>query len=192
MNNFQKRYGLRKVAEASAEAMTNVLLLSLGSQQVSDYAGWHRKASGRHLWLVSPSVHLCAGQRKMSKNQKKKRRGQDAVDEAFAEAEAGLDARARRQQQSAMLEALFEIFFRVLKHCSASSKQQGEPQTLSAFGTAAYLGTSHLASCKVSWLNARDTTENHLPVRKRHAAIWKQHGVWTPCFVCLWQRPKFI
>ena len=63
----------------------------------------------------------------MSKNQKKKRRGQDAVDEAFAEAEAGLDAKARRQQQSAMLEALFEIFFRVLKHCAAASKQQGEP-----------------------------------------------------------------
>lgn len=63
----------------------------------------------------------------MSKNQKKKRRGQDAVDEAFAEAEAGLDAKARRQQHSAMLEALFEIFFRVLKHCAAASRQQGKP-----------------------------------------------------------------
>ena len=98
-----------------------------------------RRHQASTLWLLLPCVRLGAGQRKMSKNQKKKKRGQDAVDEAFAEAEAGLDARARRQQQSAMLEALFEIFFRVLKHCAAASKQQGEPFGCVCFGTAAHM-----------------------------------------------------
>ncbi len=39
---------------------------------------------------------------------------------AFKEAALSADAAARRRTQSDTLEALFEIFFRSLKHCTAS------------------------------------------------------------------------
>lgn len=60
--------------------------------------------------------------RKTRKKEKRARkgRGEDEVSAAFKEAQLGADAAQRRKTQSETLEALFEIFFRVLKHCTAS------------------------------------------------------------------------
>lgn len=49
---------------------------------------------------------------------KKKRKKEDEVDKAFKEAEVGPDHRELAAVQSQTLEALFEIFFRVLKQCT--------------------------------------------------------------------------
>jgi hypothetical protein len=51
------------------------------------------------------------------------------VDRDFKEAEAALDSRTISKLQSQMLEALFEIYFRVLKQCTASPLLQQDPQT---------------------------------------------------------------
>lgn len=60
--------------------------------------------------------------RKTRKKDKRARkgRGEDEVSAAFKEAELSADAAQRRRTQSETLEALFEIFFRALKHCTAS------------------------------------------------------------------------
>ncbi|BDA51329.1 Nucleolar complex protein 3 homolog [Coccomyxa sp. Obi] len=60
--------------------------------------------------------------RKTRKKEKRARRGrgEDEVSAAFKEAALSADAAARRRTQSETLEALFEIFFRALKHCTAS------------------------------------------------------------------------
>ncbi|EIE19958.1 hypothetical protein COCSUDRAFT_44354 [Coccomyxa subellipsoidea C-169] len=60
--------------------------------------------------------------RKSRKKEKKARkgRGEDEVSAAFKEAALSADAEQRRRTQSETLEALFEIFFRALKHCTAS------------------------------------------------------------------------
>ncbi len=47
------------------------------------------------------------------------------MDREFREADAGPDARLQAQRQSKMLEALFEVYFRVLKHCTTSGLAQG-------------------------------------------------------------------
>lgn len=59
--------------------------------------------------------------RKARKREKKLRKGEDEVSAAFKEAQISADAAQRRRTQSETLEALFEIFFRVLKQCTASS-----------------------------------------------------------------------
>lgn len=58
--------------------------------------------------------------RKARKKEKKLRKGEDEVSAAFKEAQISADAQQRRRTQSETLEALFEIFFRVLKQCTAS------------------------------------------------------------------------
>ncbi len=58
--------------------------------------------------------------RKMRKKEKRLRKGEDEVSAAFREARATADAAQQRRAQSETLEALFEIFFRVLKQCTAS------------------------------------------------------------------------
>eukprot|EP00887_Chlorella_sp_A99_P004044 scaffold11.g4044.t1 len=63
--------------------------------------------------------------RRARKKRKKGKKARDEVDQAFLEAQAHADAAAQRANQSAMLEALFEVFFRrgrdlVLKSATAS------------------------------------------------------------------------
>lgn len=59
---------------------------------------------------------------KKSKKKKKKKRGKDEVSKAFKEAQAVIDKDTRRYQQSAVLEAMFEMYFRVLKTAEGSLK----------------------------------------------------------------------
>ena len=58
--------------------------------------------------------------RKTRKKEKRLRKGEDEVSAAFRESQATIDAAQKRRMQSETLEALFEIFFRVLKQCTAS------------------------------------------------------------------------
>ena len=58
--------------------------------------------------------------RKTRKKDKRLRKGEDEVSAAFREAQATADTTQQRRAQSETLEALFEIFFRVLKQCTAS------------------------------------------------------------------------
>ena len=58
--------------------------------------------------------------RKTRKKEKRLRRGEDEVSAAFRESQATADAAQARRAQSETLEALFEIFFRALKQCTAS------------------------------------------------------------------------
>lgn len=60
------------------------------------------------------------GKHKAKRRKKEKKAKKDEVAAAFKEADAGPDASATRMAQSAILEALFETFFRVIKHCTAS------------------------------------------------------------------------
>lgn len=55
---------------------------------------------------------------------KKRRQREDAIAAALVEAAAAADADQARLRQSQMLEALFELFFRVLKRCTASGLLQ--------------------------------------------------------------------
>lgn len=59
---------------------------------------------------------------KKSKKKKKKKKGKDEVSKAFKEAQAVIDKDTRRYQQSAVLEAMFEMYFRVLKTTEGSLK----------------------------------------------------------------------
>ena len=60
------------------------------------------------------------GKHKAKRRKKEKKAKKDDVAAAFKEADAGPDVAATRLAQSATLEALFEAFFRVVKHCTAS------------------------------------------------------------------------
>jgi len=57
-----------------------------------------------------------------SRKKKKKKKNKDDVDRAFRESQAVIDKETRRNQQSAVLEAMFEIYFRVLKTLTSSLK----------------------------------------------------------------------
>lgn len=60
---------------------------------------------------------------------KKKERKKDDVDHAFEEARAYAEQDTRQYHQSASLEALFEVYFRVLKHATGSgliARREGE------------------------------------------------------------------
>ena len=76
-----------------------------------------------------------------TKGKSKKSRRADEVEQNFKEAEATADRAEARVTQSQMLTALFEIFFRVMKHCTQSglqSQNQGrraEPILLTVFGS---------------------------------------------------------
>ncbi|KAK9813219.1 hypothetical protein WJX72_010918 [[Myrmecia] bisecta] len=62
-----------------------------------------------------------AGKDKGGKKAKRKRKAKgDEVDQAFKEADAAPSLSERQRLQSQMLEALFEVMFRVLKQCTAS------------------------------------------------------------------------
>lgn len=64
--------------------------------------------------------------RDTKKKKKKGKKGKrDEVDRAFEEAAAVTDLATRRHQQSSVLEALFEIFFRVIKTISMSGLIKG-------------------------------------------------------------------
>ncbi|PSC74530.1 nucleolar complex 3-like protein isoform X2 [Micractinium conductrix] len=54
------------------------------------------------------------------KRKKRKKAADDDVDRSFLEAQAAADLASRRHNQTATLEALFEMLFRVLKTCCAS------------------------------------------------------------------------
>jgi len=60
--------------------------------------------------------------KKSKKKKKKKKKGKDEVSKAFKEAQAVIDKDTRRYQQSAVLEAMFELYFRVLKTAEGSLK----------------------------------------------------------------------
>lgn len=62
------------------------------------------------------------------KKKKKKDKKKDEVDKGFKEAQAVVDRDTRRHQQSTILEALFEIFFRVLKTATASGLMSKLPE----------------------------------------------------------------
>ncbi|KAG2451742.1 hypothetical protein HYH02_003522 [Chlamydomonas schloesseri] len=57
--------------------------------------------------------------KKAEKRDVKRRRKEDEVSRAFKEANAGPDQAELAKQQSLMLEALFEVYFRVLKHATS-------------------------------------------------------------------------
>jgi len=59
---------------------------------------------------------------------RKKKKKKDEVDKGFKEAQAVVDRDTRRHQQSTTLEALFEIFFRVLKTAIASGLMSELPE----------------------------------------------------------------
>ncbi|GIL93115.1 hypothetical protein Vretifemale_20565 [Volvox reticuliferus] len=63
--------------------------------------------------------------RKAEKRDVKRRKKEDDVARAFKEAAAGPDKEEAARLQSSMLEALFEIYFRVLKHCCAVGLSAG-------------------------------------------------------------------
>ncbi|GAX79807.1 hypothetical protein CEUSTIGMA_g7247.t1 [Chlamydomonas eustigma] len=76
------------------------------------------------------------------------------VEREYKEADAGPDARLRASRQSKMLEALFEIYFRVIKHCTSSgllhseedgshNSTQGRPDSATASST---MSPGHTAS----------------------------------------------
>jgi len=73
---------------------------------------------------------------KNRKKKKKKKKGKDDVNRAFKEAQAVVDRDTRRHQQSVVLEAMFEIYFRVLKTTEASLK--GIQQVQSAWPPARF------------------------------------------------------
>ena len=77
--------------------------------------------------------------RKTRKKEKRLRKGEDEVSAAFRESQATADAAQARRVQSETLEALFEIFFRVLKQCTASgyaaAGHKGGLRLLSAMAT---------------------------------------------------------
>ena len=73
-------------------------------------------------------------QNKKNKKKKKKKKGKDEVAKAFEEAEAVVGNEERKRVQSATLEALFEIFFRVLKATASSGLIVG-PQANSTLTT---------------------------------------------------------
>jgi nucleolar complex protein 3 len=68
-----------------------------------------------------------AGSKALRRRYKFKRRKQrdDAIAAALAEASAHADADRARAQHSTMLEALFELLFRVLKHAASSAALRG-------------------------------------------------------------------
>eukprot|EP00892_Ulva_mutabilis_P009669 jgi/Ulvmu1/7074/UM033_0135.1 len=63
---------------------------------------------------------------------KKRRLREDAIAAALQEAAVAADADQARLQQSQMLEALFELFFRVLKRCTASGLLRGDGASAAA------------------------------------------------------------
>ncbi|EFJ44448.1 hypothetical protein VOLCADRAFT_121316 [Volvox carteri f. nagariensis] len=63
--------------------------------------------------------------RKAEKRDAKRRRKEDDVTRTFKESSAGPDREEMARIQSSMLEALFEIYFRVLKHCCAVGLSAG-------------------------------------------------------------------
>ncbi|KAK9844945.1 hypothetical protein WJX74_008987 [Apatococcus lobatus] len=71
------------------------------------------------------------------KAKRRKKGRKDDVAAAFKEADAGPDVSATRMAQSAILEALFETFFRVIKHCTASG-------LVNQASTGKQLGSGHL------------------------------------------------
>lgn len=70
--------------------------------------------------LSSGAVQREYRSRKTRKKEKRARKGEDDVSAAFRESQATIDAQQQRRAQSETLEALFEIFFRALKQCTAS------------------------------------------------------------------------
>ena len=79
---------------------------------------------------------VCAEQReyrsrKTRKKEKRLRKGEDEVSAAFRESQATLDAAQKRRMQSETLEALFEVFFRLLKQCTASGYAAAERKGVS-------------------------------------------------------------
>ena len=71
-----------------------------------------------------------------NRKKKKKKKNKDDVNRAFREAQAVVDRDTRRHQQSVVLEAMFEIYFRVLKTTEASLK--GIQQVQSAWPPARF------------------------------------------------------
>ena len=66
-----------------------------------------------------------AAARLARKKKKKKDKKKDEVDKGFKEAQAVVDRDTRRYQQSTTLEALFEVYFRVIKTATASGLRAG-------------------------------------------------------------------
>ena len=88
------------------------------------------------FFLCNAAVQREYRSRKTREKEKRLRRGEDEVSAAFRESQATTDAAQARRVQSETLEALFEIFFRVLKQCTASgyaaAGHAGGPRPLSA------------------------------------------------------------
>ena len=75
--------------------------------------------------ITSGEDFEAAQRSRKSKKKGKKKRKSDDVDRAFEEAAAVTDVATRRHQQSMVLEALFEIFFRVIKTATSSGLIRG-------------------------------------------------------------------
>lgn len=89
---------------------------------------------GHRAWVTGAREGSCrfAGSKALARRYKfkKRRQREDAIAAALQEAAVAADADQARLQQSQMLEALFELFFRVLKRCTASgllSEATGTP-----------------------------------------------------------------
>jgi nucleolar complex protein 3 len=71
---------------------------------------------------ISSAEDFDVAKKSKKKKKKKKKGGKDEVSKAFKEAQAVIDKDTRRYQQSAVLEAMFELYFRVLKTTEGSLK----------------------------------------------------------------------
>lgn len=92
-----------------------------------------------------------AGKKKgvKTKGKSKKSRRADEVEKAFKEADASADRAAARVTQSQMLLALFEVFFRVLKHCTQSGIQAQQAQGRPCRPSKALKRAGHLTLCDI-------------------------------------------
>lgn len=61
----------------------------------------------------------------VGKKKKKKLRKGDQVDRSFQAAKGAPDVEEKASVQSQTVEALFEIFFRVLKNCAKTARRPG-------------------------------------------------------------------
>lgn len=80
-----------------------------------------------------PDCRVDKGKPLSWKQKRKQRKAGDEVDRAFLESQAAADVASWRANQTATLDALFELLFRVLKTCSSSGliRSESEPAVMS-------------------------------------------------------------
>lgn len=88
------------------------------------------------LNLRFPDIVVPVSSSDAGSSKKKLKKARDGVDRSFLEAQAAVAMADRRANQTATVEALFELLFRVLKTCTASTlmqQQEGSPLSRAQF-----------------------------------------------------------